>query len=251
MGDIFQLLGYRDRLVSVGTKIDKKALYENAEISAVEKKIIIDGIEKMQIEYLLNSKTINISSYQDEDKIYQAVVILRVYLKNINNVDKIAQILQKSFPNPTIIFFEYGNEICISTAHKRINKLDKEKAICGEINLTGFIPIDKINEVDKKFLESIKINNLPFSDFYDFYSFIDEAVYLYKKSNLLGKYEIEQDEEKRRIRKQLIEEYERLNNELAKITKQIKKETQFNKKAQLNMEAVKIKSKIDELKQKL
>lgn len=251
MGDIFQFLCYSDRLEKVGTRIDKKALYENADISSGEKKLIVECIEKMQIEYLLNSKTININAYQDEDRIYQAVVILRVYMKIKENIDKVAQILQKSFPNPTIIFFEYKDEFCISTAHKRINKQDKEKAICGEINLTEFISLDKITEIDKKFLDSIKINNLPFTDFYDFYSFVDEAVCLYKKSNWLGKYEIEQDKEKRIARRQLIDEFERLSNELAKITKQIKKETQFNKKAQLNIEAVKIKNKLDEIKQKL
>ena len=130
---------------------------------------------------------------------------------------------------------------------KRINKNDKSKVIIEDINITDWIDMKNINDNSYKFLESISLDNLEFTDFYDFYKLIDDKVYTFKNINVIGTYEINNDKNKVKDTKEIIEKINAYNEELKKIVTKIKKETQFNKKMKLNIEANNIKKEIEKL----
>ena len=45
------------------------------------------------------------------------------------------------FPNPIVIFYEFGSKYAISTALKRLNKLEKGKTVIEEIQLSDFFEL--------------------------------------------------------------------------------------------------------------
>ena len=59
---MFELLGL-DKVKYLGGNLDKKMFYDNGDLSKEDKKIFIDYIDRIEMSYILNSSTLNISSF--------------------------------------------------------------------------------------------------------------------------------------------------------------------------------------------
>lgn len=246
MREIFEILGIDKKVKYIGQKITKKMFYTQVDLSKDDERIFIDFIDKIEMSYVLDSKNINIDIFVNEEYNYSAIGYMIINLKKEDKIDKIANIIQNSIPNPLVIIFEYQNKFCVSTSLKRVNKNDSSKVVVEEINSTPFIDLNNLNENYEKFINSINISNLDYSNFFNFYKGIDDKIFAFKNLKVIGIYE--EDNQNIKKTKEIIEKINIYNEELKKLVSQIKKETQFNKKMKLNVEANKIKSEIETLK---
>lgn len=251
MWDFFNFIKLDKKVRPVNIKIDKKTIYENIDLSSSERKIIAECIEKIEIAYVLNSKNINIQPYSDENMKYESIAFIRIKMRKKEKVERIAEILNCSIPNPIALVFEFEESILIATARKRLSKADKNKAVFERINFTDWINLESLNEAQMQFIDSIRLSNLPHTNFYELYSVLDEAVFLLKNYNLTNCFKISQNEKERVIKREIIEKVKGLEEKLKNIQNRINKEKQFNRKIELNIEAGKIKEEIENLKIKL
>lgn len=244
---MFELLGL-DKVKYLGRKLDKKMFYNNGDLSKEDKKIFIDYIDRIEMSYILNSSTLNIAPFVNDEYYYEAVVYLKVKLKQQDKVDKISKIINNNIPNPLVIIYEFDKEYCICTAIKRLSKIDKNKTIVEEINITNWLDINTLSEKDKKFIDSISLRKLPYTNLFDFYKTINDKIYVFKMSDKLGEYEDISDKKTLEENKQISEKIQSLEVELKKILSKLKKESQFNKKMELNIKATEINKEIEDLK---
>lgn len=248
MNDIFEILELKERIRYIGQKITKKLFYQQGNLSKDDEKLFTQNIDKMEMSYVLDSKSINIYPYTDDEYIYTAIGYMKVSLKKDDKTDRICKIINNNIPSPIVILFEFENNIKISTAIKRLNKFDNSKVIVEKIHMTSWIDLKKLEDSDRKFLDSIKLSRLTHSNFYEFYKVFDDRIYTFQNIDLVGGYKATDDNSKIEETKDIIEKINNYNDEIGKIVKKIKKETQFNKKMKLNIEANKIKQKIERLK---
>ncbi len=246
---MFELLGL-DKVKYLGRKLDKKMFYDNGDLSKEDKKIFIEYIDRIEMSYILNSSTLNISPFVNDEYYYEAIVYLKVKLKQQDKIDKISKIINNNIPSPLIIIYEFDKEYCICTAIKRLSKIEKNKTIVEEINTTNWLNINSLSENDRKFIDSISLRKLPYTNLFDFYKTINDKIYIFKISDKLGKYEDINDKKTLEESKQISEKIQSLEVELKKILSKLKKETQFNKKMELNIKATEINKEIEELKAK-
>lgn len=244
---MFELLGL-DKVKYLGRKLDKKMFYDNGDLSKEDKKIFIDYIDRIEMSYILNSSTLNIAPFINDEYYYEAIVYLNVKLKQQDKVDKISKIINNSIPNPLVIIYEFDKEYCICTAIKRLSKTDKNKTVVEESNITNWLNINNLSENDKKFIDSISLRKLPYTNLFDFYKTINDKIYILKMSNKLGEYEDISDKKTLEESKRISEQIEKLEDELKKTIRKLKKENQFNKKMELNIKATDLEKKIKELK---
>lgn len=251
MEDFYKLTGFKTKIKEVNIKIDKKTIYENVDINKDERKILSECIEKIEIAYVLNSNNINIQPYKDENIEYESIAFINVKMRKKDKILKIAELLNSSIPNPIVLIFQFEDNINISTAHKRLNKGDKNKTIFENINCTGWINLNDLKDLQLDFFNAINFTNLPHTNFYEFYSTVDEAVFLYDNFNITNNFNISQNDEERILKKEMIEKLNELELNLKNIKISIAKETQFNKKAELNVKGSRIKEEIEMLKKKI
>ena len=166
---MFELLGL-DKVKYLGRKLDKKMFYDNGDLSKEDKKIFIDYIDRIEMSYILNSSTLNISSFINDEYYYEAIAYLKVKLKQQDKIDKISKIINNSIPNPLVIIYEFDKEYCISTAIKRLSKTEKNKTVVEESNITDWLNINNLSENDKKFIDSISLRKIPYTNLFDFYN---------------------------------------------------------------------------------
>ncbi len=244
---MLELLGL-DNVKYLGRKLDKKMFYDNGDLSKEDKKIFIEYIDRIEMSYVLNSSTLNIAPFVNDKYYYEAIVYLKVKLKQQDKIDKISKIINNNIPNPLVIIYEFDKEYCISTAIKRLSKTDKNKTIVEESNITTWLNINNLSENDIKFIDSISLRKLPYTNLLDFYKTINDKIYIFKMSDKLGEYENISDKKTLEESKQISEQIEKLEDELKKTISKLKKESQFNKKMELNIKANDLDKKIKELK---
>ena len=247
---MFELLGL-DKVKYLGRKLDKKMFYDKGDLSKEDKRIFIDYIDRIEMSYVLNSSTINIAPFVNEEYYYEAIVYLKVKLKQKDKIDKISKIINNNIPNPLVIIYEFDKQYSISTAIKRLSKTEKNKTIVEESNTTSWLNISNLSENDKKFIESISLGKIPYTNLFDFYKTINDKIYIFNMSAKIGEYEDISDKKTLEESKQISEQIEKLEVELKKTLSKIKRESQFNKKMELNVKAVEINKKIEKLKGKL
>ena len=247
---MFELLGL-DKVKYLGRKLDKKMFYDNGDLSKEDKRVFIDYIDRIEMSYVLNSSTINIAPFVNEEYYYEAIVYLKVKLKQKDKIDKISKIINNNIPNPLVIIYEFDKEYSISTAIKRLSKTEKNKTVVEESNTTNWLDISSLSENDKKFIESISLSKIPYTNLFDFYKTINDKIYLFNMSDKTGEYEDISDKKTLEESKQISEKIEKLEVELKKTLSKLKRESQFNKKMELNVKAVEINKKIEKLKGKL
>lgn len=247
---MFELLGL-DKVKYLGRKLDKKMFYDKGDLSKEDKRIFIDYIDRIEMSYVLNSSTLNIAPFVNDEYYYEAIVYLKVKLKQKDKIDKISKIINNNIPNPLVIIYEFDEQYSISTAIKRLSKTEKNKTIVEESNTTSWLNISNLSENDKKFIESISLRKIPYTNLFDFYKTINNKIYIFNMSDKIGEYEDISDKKTLEENKKISEQIEKLEAELKKTLSKLKRESQFNKKMELNVKATQINKEIENLKGKL
>lgn len=235
----------------VDSTIFKKAFYDNADITKADKDILKDDVEKIILKYSLKEENINVSPYKDEEIEYDEIEIIEVKILNEGKYKKICELIQKTIPYPLILVIKSDDKILINTAYKRINKNDEEKNTIEQFIYTDWVDLNNMNENQMKFLHSINMKNLSFTNMYKLYCSFVEKINILNASKLSGDFNSLKNKDIEVINK-LNNEVNHIDDEINKLRILIKKESQFNRKMDINMEIKKLEIKrkdlIEELK---
>ena len=123
-------------------RIYLKDIIENLELSSKDNKILEKSIATVHLRGVLQEETTDIWEYEDDTYSYVEVDVLYVVLKDDKKLAFVNEQLQKVFPNPLILIYEYGDKYALSTALKRINKVDSDKSVIEEFQLTNLFELD-------------------------------------------------------------------------------------------------------------
>lgn len=221
----------------VRNTIFKKLFYENADLSAVDKGLFTDTINKVTWIYCLKPDTINIQPYKDDIREYNEIEFIEVNLREDRRINRIAEIIMRTIPYPMLLVFWLNNNFKLYVAHQRINLTDSSKNTIEESISTEWL------ESNSKLFEKLDIQTMNFSNFYALYSDIVDAISIYNASNLLSEDSDLSGQEAR----QLVTEIEELEKQITSLKLQLKNESQFNKKMELNIEIKKLNKRKSQL----
>ncbi len=234
----------------INKRIYKKLFYDKGDLKYSDKKIFSDDIDQIQWLYTLNEDTIPIKAYKNEDLDYSEIVVIKVNLKKDNRYQRIADIMQRTIPYPLVILFLYENRLLINAAYKRINQLDEDKATYTELIFSNWINMDQPNQIENSFIKSLSIKNLSYANFYKFYTELVDRIIAFNIACIKGEFRIE-DHHKLLKSKDTLERIIKLQLETGQLKRMIKKESQFNRRIELNMKIRKLESQIKENKKAL
>ena len=121
----------------LGTRITKKMLTDNNELSSHDKKLVTDVIQSIEWRNTLKPDTVNISIYVTDTVEYLEVAVIRVVLKagkkHKDRLTNITKLLHTLIPYPVVLLVELQDDLAISLADKRINQTDKTKLVIEHI----------------------------------------------------------------------------------------------------------------------
>lgn len=227
----------------LGKRIFKKFFSDYATLNATDKKAFSNDIAHIEWSYTLKPSTINIPRYTDENYEYLEVAIIEVLLKDPLRYKRIAQIIQKAIPYPAIIVFKHDISIALNLAIKRINQAGQNKIMVEAFHDTHWINLDCPSDQESDFLTSLNINNFSFNHFYDWYADFLQRVVALNCAQISGNYTMNSPTDIDRV-EELRDIYD-LEQQQNQLRSELKKETQFSHKVDLNMQ---IKKTIEQIK---
>lgn len=266
----------------LGTRITKKMLIDNNELSSHDKKLVTDVIQSIEWRNTLKPDTVNISIYVTDTVEYLEVAVIRVVLKagekHKDRLTNITKLLHTLIPYPVILLVELQDDLAISLADKRINQADKTKLVIEHIYNSDWLHPEKLSANENYFLNDFSLVNVSSLNYFELYQdFISMLIGL-KASRISGIYKFENSlisenahkseaqvgnkqgaklaslgfsEKSNEDKTALLQKLQGLEVELASIRNKLKKEVQMNRKLKLNVSAKVIKNKISNLKELL
>jgi len=219
----------------LGKRVFKKLFHENAKLGATDKKAFREDIDVIIWQYTLKPNTISIQAYEDNQREYHEVAILQVNLKAINRTNRIAEIIHRAIPYPLIVVFTYKTTCALSLAHKRFSQAEKGAIVAEDFYITGWIDLLALTPRQQAFLDSIAVSELPHTLFFSFYSAFTDRLVTLDCARLTGAYRLESTATKRQVRRDQLAVCHELEIQIAGHKAAIVKETQFNRKVELNV----------------
>jgi hypothetical protein len=232
---------------AVGSTVFKKFFYDIG-LSATDKKLISNQVAKIIIQYNLTPENINIQPYQDKEQEYLEVQVLEVRLHDTKRYKRIAEIIMRTIPYPMILQLTQGQRLMVVAGMPRINLADRQKHSIEEFVFSPWMDSENLSVQDRDFLASIGTGKLSFTNFYRFYSDFVDQLHLFKAAKLAGNSVQGLDPQKAR---QLHKEIMAIESELAIFRSQLKKESMFNRKVELNVEIKRLETQIENIVESL
>jgi len=210
----------------IGSTIYKKLFYENAGLSSGDKPLFTDVINKVVWLYCLKPETINIPAYKDDVREYPEIEVIEVLLHKDYKLDRIAGIIMRTVPYPMLLIFRLEDKIKLYAAHQRTSQSDSSRNTVEELVSTGWL------DDDSDLFPKLDIKRMRFTNIYTLYSDIVDTISIYNLSAIMPTDGTITGAEARELSAR-IEEIER---RIATLRSGLKKETQFNRRMELNIE---------------
>ena len=210
----------------IGSTIYKKLFYQNANMSSSDKSLFTDVINKIVWLYCLKPETINIPAYKDEVREYPEFEVIEVLLHKDYRLDRIAEIIMRTIPYPMLLIFKLEDKRRLYVAHQRISQSDSTKNTIEELIATDWL------ESDSELLAKLDIKQMRFTNIYTLYSDIVDVISIYNLSVIMPTDDTITGAEARELSAKI----EDIEQKIASLRSKLKRESQFNRKMELNIE---------------
>lgn len=222
---------------NVFSTIFKKLFYENADLSTSDKELFSSVVNKITWLYSLKPNTINIKPYKDEVRDYPEIEFLEVIISEDKKVKRIAEIIMRAIPYPMVVIFKLDDKVQLWAAHERINLNDSSLNTIEDFLFTSWL------SYDDALFKRLDIRKMRFTNYYTLYSDIVDAISIYNAESIIGASTNLPGEKAREILNQV----NSIDIEITALRSSIKKETQFNRKVELNIRIKQLEADKDRL----
>jgi hypothetical protein len=199
--------------------IPKSKFYSEGGANTRVERLFIEQIESIYWANKLSSATMNIESQEDLREVQIFSVNARVEMLDI----EIFRYIDKLIPSPIIFEVYFQDKVKVVAAYKRLNQADKSKVVIGDYFQTEWLPIER--------------QDLPlFLRLSELYEFLISQL-LPNKTNATSLAD----------KMRLNQEIALLETRIKQFEQQLKREKQFNRKAELNINLLKLRDEYTQL----
>ena len=199
--------------------IPKSKFYSEGGANTRVERLFIEQIESIYWANKLSSATMNIESQEDLREVQIFSVTARVERLDV----EIFRYIDKLIPSPIIFEVYFQDKVKVIAAYKRLNQADNSKVVIGDYFQTEWLPIER--------------QDLPlFLRLSELYEFLISQLLPNKTnaSSLADKMRLNQ-------------EIAQLETRIKQLEQQLKREKQFNRKAELNINLLKLRDEYIQL----
>jgi hypothetical protein len=199
--------------------IPKSKFYSEGGANTRVERLFIEQIESIYWANKLSSATMNIESQEDLREVQIFSVNARVEMLDI----EIFRYIDKLIPSPIIFEVYFQDKVKVIAAYKRLNQADNSKVVIGDYFQTEWLPIER--------------QDLPLflrlSELYEF--LISQLLPNQTNASSLA--------DKMRLNQEIAQ----LETRIKQLEQQLKREKQFNRKAELNINLLKLRDEYIQL----
>ncbi len=229
----------------VDQRVPKKLLVENGAPTAVDKRQINDGIEELFWLAALKPATMGVPAYRDEIREYLEIAVLSLTLRPGAKAPRLTELIHRAIPYPIFLIQSQPSRLTLSLAHLRWSQGQSGQTVLDGSLIT--VAVDAETPATNAFLASLNVASQPRQQLHAFYQGWVEQFEAYAAARLTGRFAPAADAAAAERRRSALAEYERLNREIATLRARAVKESQINRRVELNLQVKQLEFRLAEV----
>jgi len=233
---------------SVDQRVPKKLLLENGARTAGDKRQINDGIEELLWVATLKPGNIGVPAFRDANHEYIEIAVLCVSLRATAKAPRIIELIHRAIPYPLMLIAALGETISVSLAHKRLSQIETGSIVLeGEILSVELCEAGHLRAAPATlagFFASLPVAAQPSRNLFALYQGWIDRLSALEAANITGSFVLHDSPEKTIERRFSLEAHCRLQGEIANLRAQADRETQINKRVEINHELQRLEAEL-------
>jgi len=251
LDQIINILQLPDRCL-VNKKITKAFFKRNFDMTSAEKNLLDDFNIFMAIDWVasISQGNANIPAWQDAESTFEEIQVIAVTTspETLNkNASKIIDLVQKYIPYHILLIVHDGVNSIWNVTYKRINQNDNNKRTVDKKFTTDCFIENIKNKIHEAFIAALNFSKVPSTDLKVLYDAYVQCFVGLTTAPIIGTFETRTTERTKEDVERL-EHITLLEKEITTLTNVAQKETQLNKKIELNTQVQQKRKQIDILK---
>ena len=233
----------------VDQRVPKKLFLEQGAPTSADKRALQDGIEEVLWIAALKPETIAVPIFRDDTREYLEIAILSVVLRQAAKAVRLIELIHRAIPYPLVLVTEHAGATTVSLAHKRASLGEG-----GKIVLDGSVlaePIDTDDERCQAMLSRLAVSQQPSSNLFAVYQGWIDCLLSLSASRLTGAYTLPQTRDDAVARHGALDDHARLKREIVGLRAKAAKETQINRRVEINLAIQRLEAELSSAIKKL
>ena len=230
----------------VEQRVPKKLLVENGAPTAADKRQINEGIEEILWHAALKPANLGVPAFRDSVREYLEIAILTVTFRPAAKPARLVELIHRAIPYPLLLAARHGETVSLSVAHKRWSQGESGKIVIEEFRATAPFQTENPTTEETQFLAHLSVVGLPQTDLFALYQSWLDAILTLEAAQISGAFRPATAEHSAALRDNLDARAQALRD-LALLRAQAEKETQLNRRVELNLAIKKLDGRIAEL----
>lgn len=228
----------------LGKRVFKKLFHKHAPLQAADARALRDDVDTIVWQHTLKPTTIAIPAFQDDEREYLEIAVLEGRLHSTKHAARLTELVHRAIPYPVLLILTYERSSAMSLAHKRYSRAEKGAIVADPPVTSHWIAADQISDIDRQFVDSLAIADLPQTHLLATYSAWMDRVLATECAQRTGVYRVSGSLDAVQDRFAALSSCRRLGAEITELRTRIRRETQFNRQVELN-------SKLKDLERRL
>jgi hypothetical protein len=214
----------------VDQRVPKKLLLEQGVPTAADKRQIQDGLEELRWVAALKPSTVGVPEYRDRHREYLEIAVLTLALRPEAKSARLSELVHRAIPYPVVLVASQRQDLTLSLAHKRYSQNE-----AGATVLDGHLVSTPLTAADQPLYDGLAIRSQPRTHLMALYQGWIEWIEALRASRVTGRFARASSPEATAARREALGRYQQLQREIAGFRAQATKETQVNRRVELNL----------------
>lgn len=234
----------------VDQRVPKKMLSEQGGATATDRRLLTEGIEEAQWLAVVKPGTAAVPVWRDAEREYLEVVVLSVEVRashaHAGQIQRLTELIHRAIPYPVLLILVSPGAVTLSLAHKRASLSEAGKVVLdGEItslllNVAGPAP--------DRLLEVLSLSERSHIHLQALYQRWIDCLLAARAESLTGRFRVTSTPEQAERRRAELREYQRMEQEAARLRALAAKDTQIAQRVEHNLALQRVQAELAALR---
>ncbi len=215
-----------------GDRVAKVLFSDAGPLTPADRRIFKKEVEEIVCSYVLDVEKTHLTPFTDDEHDYAYLAVLDVMLHSAGKEKRIAELCHRSMPYPLLVIVHHPDgHVMFSMAEKRLSRDGKEQTVLEHVVHTAWHTEDSLRD----FFTAADYGKFRRNGFLELYRHYVNLLETLEAAEVTGHFSpdaISPDE-----RRTIMEQIHAIDNELASLKAQAKREMELPKQVELNIKA--------------
>lgn len=229
--------------ILIDQRIPKTLLVDNGAPTAADKRLINEGIERLQWHAAIKPANSGVPEYRDEVRHYVEIAVLELTLRSDARMDRLVELTHRAVPYPVVLVTEADKTASLSLVHKRWSEAEADRVVLDGEVVTAWPYLTDDMAITTAFLDSLAIGRQRQESLRAVYQGWIDTLLALKAAAHTGVFRPAPTAEAASARRVALQECTSIEAEMTSLRAAATKTKQVARRAQINLELQRLKSR--------